>query len=90
MSHPCGRRCQHQERLVRDILIRLLGGRCQDGFCFESEQLEIDHPRGRPYSPRSLSRLQRAGQYLFGAFNGDVRLLCRTHNAVDGWKRRGR
>jgi len=84
MKGPAGRRCQAQAQLLRELLVRLLGGQCQDGFCFETEALEFDHRHGREWEPNRYSRLARIGQYFFDAFNSEIRLLCRTHNAVDG------
>jgi len=78
------RPCHLEEQRRRAALIELLGGVCQDGFCFEIERLEFDHPNGRDWEPRCLSRLQRITRYEVDAEAGLIQLLCRSHNATDG------
>ena len=94
MRKPSPERTTHiEEQARRARLISLLGGCCADGFCFETERLEFDHPEGRDWEPRRLSRLQRIARYESDAVAGRLRLLCRAHNAIDGnarrWGRKG-
>jgi hypothetical protein len=89
MRKPSAERpCHRTEQARRRALIAQLGGVCEDGFCFETERLEFDHPEGRDWEPRRLSRLQRIARYEADAAGGRLRLLCRSHNAIDGNGRR--
>jgi hypothetical protein len=68
----------------RDLITRLSpNGRC--ATCDETEGLEVDHIDGRDWSPRDLSRSQRAEKY-WDEYNAGVKMqaLCRSCNGRDG------
>jgi hypothetical protein len=87
-GHPAGKPSRIEAARRRVALLVLLGGICQDGFCFEVERLEFDHLEGRDWEPAALSTLQRIIRYEADAAAGKLRLLCRSHNAKDGSMRR--
>jgi hypothetical protein len=63
----------------RGELIRALGGKCL--ACGTDQSLEFDHPNGRNWKPRLLSRWMRIKNYERDAKAGNLRLLCRCCNA---------
>lgn len=77
-----------KERIARNVrrrraqLIAFLGGCCAK--CHAREKLEFDHPRGRSWQPRKLSRHNRIARYWADARAGNLRLLCRSCNGRDG------
>jgi hypothetical protein len=87
-KHPAGKPCQIEAQRRRAALISRLGGVCKDGFCFETERLEFDHLYESDWDPAKLSRLQRIARYESDADAGLIQLLCRSHNAADGSRRR--
>lgn len=71
--------------IIRAVLVLLLGGKCVKCGCELLSALEIDHPEGRDWSPRKLSRLNRAIRYCDEYVAGvPLGVLCRHCNAVDG------
>ncbi len=71
---------------IRQQLLALLGGKCVR--CGTTSFLEFDHPNGRAYHPRRLSHLQRMRRYRRDAKKGLLRLLCKSHNSIDGANKR--
>ncbi len=65
---------------IREWLFEYLGGECD--ICGERCNLEIDHPWGRDWQPRRYSKYRRNLRYRREALAGEVRLLCREHNAA--------
>lgn len=63
---------------LREWLYHYLGGEC--AVCGEKWNLEIDHPWGREWKPRNLSRYKRHLRYRQEALEGRVRLLCSVCN----------
>lgn len=66
-------------RRARRDLVALLGGKCAE--CGTTRRLEFDHPHGRDYDPARLSRWSRIARYRRDAAAGNLRVLCRSHNA---------
>jgi hypothetical protein len=69
----------HLASRLREWLYDYLGGACD--ACGERCNLEIDHPWGRDWTPRKLSRYRRHLRYKREALAGRVRLLCRECNS---------
>lgn len=78
-------RLRRMARRRRDALVARLGGACVR--CHASERLEFDHPRGRSWHPKRVSRWRRIKLYELDADAGNLRLLCRRCNARDGGRR---
>ena len=70
----------------RQALIRQLGGKC--ARCGAEDNLEFDHPRGRPWNMGSKNQMSRMTQYQRDADAGNLQLLCKPCNARDGAARR--
>lgn len=72
----------------RQALMRQLGNKCAIEGC-ENDDLEFDHPLGRSYDIKKLSQWTRVKRYAQDLADGNLRLLCRSHNAADGarWRR---
>ncbi len=72
-----------------DLMVEL-GGRCAN--CGVEDGLEFDHPNGRSWEPRAMSRWARIIRYRREAREGKLRLLCKPCNGSDGararWRRR--
>jgi len=65
---------------LRQQLFEMLGGCCAE--CGAVAPLEIDHPAGRDWKPRKMSRYRRHRIYAREADEGKVRLLCADCNKV--------
>jgi hypothetical protein len=76
-------------RKKRAALLVELGNTCAREGC-EDTRLEFHHPHGRDWDPAKLSRWQRMIQYARDAAAGNLTLLCKSHNASDGQRFRGR
>jgi hypothetical protein len=74
-------------RIVRRALIDAMGPGC--AICGRLRgRWHLDHPKGRDWQVRSLSRMTRMRRYLKDWFNNNLRLLCHSCNERDGAKRR--
>lgn len=76
--------------IVKAVLILVLGGECDNVDCGERSliALEVHHPNGRGWSAKHENSFYRVFRYC-DEFKSGVKLgvLCRSHNAVDGWAR---
>lgn len=76
-------------KLLRAFLVEALGHRC--ACCGRRRaRWHLDHPKGRTWKVRSLSRLARMRRYLADYLAGNLRLLCHACNERDGAHRRWR
>jgi 5-methylcytosine-specific restriction endonuclease McrA len=73
-----GKRQREWAVRAREALIQWLGGKCV--LCGSQDQLQIDHPFGRDWSPRKIESSQRISRYRQEARLGLVRVLCWTCN----------
>lgn len=83
--------------LAFQLRVQLLSVLAPDERCAECraatsvELLEVDHPRGRTWCGRRLNFLDRIRRQWREHWRGvELRALCRTCNAKDGARLRGR
>ena len=74
------RKQRERARLIalRNDLMKRLGDRCIN--CGSTENLEFDHPHGREYAPRRISRTKRLRFYREDFEAGNLRILCGACN----------
>ncbi len=90
-SMPARYLAQWADRQRYDLMVEL-GGRCAN--CGAEDDLEFDHPNGRSWDLRVVSRWTRIIRYRREAREGNLRLLCKPCNGSDGararWRRHDR
>ncbi len=83
-------------QLRAELFLRLGGGRCakfgepdiHGNFIQCHSELHVDHEDGREYEVRELGGVQRIKRYMAELDQGvKLRLLCKTHNGCDGYKK---
>lgn len=85
MSYSENRRRGDLAKVLRAVLLLVLGGKCVECGGTLLSVLEVDHPEGRAWSPRSLNSYYRALRYCDEHAAGvPLQVLCRRCNAVDG------
>lgn len=65
---------------ARSALINLMGARCWNPDCPSVAPLQIDHPHGRDWQPRTKSFSHRISIYRREWLEGKIRLLCAECN----------
>jgi hypothetical protein len=75
-------RLKSRLQVRKAFLIVQLGGKCRE--CETTENLELDHPNGKPWEAKKMSPRQRMKQYEEDNINGQLSLLCRSCNGSDG------
>jgi formylmethanofuran dehydrogenase subunit B len=64
---------------LRNSVFELIGWECS--LCGElSDDIQVDHPRGREWEPRAVCSVQRQRRYLDEARTGKIRPLCKRCN----------
>ena len=66
----------------RQILIRAMGGKCEE--CGSEQDLEFHHTEPRQWIAANLSRWQRQVYYEDDYWEGKLKLLCSTCNKKNG------
>jgi hypothetical protein len=56
-------------------------------LCGSIDDLQLDHPKGRNWSPNKFSAEKRLKKYLEDQSNDNLRVLCALCNRRDGGKR---
>lgn len=75
--------------IIKACVVLALGGKCAGCGGTLLSVLEPNHwrPEGRQWSARKLSRMKRALAYCEDYKRGDLNVLCRRCNAIDGARR---